>query len=77
MMGIIFSFFSGIYQSLYDSVLGNVLNLLLRFPKSKVHFASVFTALLRPRVWERYYILQKVLRRLYWKSAAGRDKGMN
>lgn len=52
MMGIIFSFFSGIYQSLYDSVLGNVLNLLLRFPKSKVHFASVFTALLRPRVWE-------------------------
>lgn len=40
-----FSFFSGIYQSLYDAIVGNVLNLVLRFPKGKVHFASMFSEL--------------------------------
>lgn len=73
-----FSSFSGIYQTIYDAIVGNVLNLLPRFPKGKVRLRSVFSELCK--IWgvgTDTAFCKKILRSLYWKSAAGRDRGMN
>ena len=48
MVGFFFSF-SGIYQTTYDTVVGNVLNLLARFPKGKIHLRSMFSELCK--IW--------------------------
>lgn len=44
-----FSSFSGIYQTIYDTIVGNVLNLLPRFPKGQVPLKSVFSELCK--IW--------------------------
>lgn len=47
--GGIFSSFSGIYRTIYDDIVGNVLKLLSRFPKGKVHLRSAFVELCK--IW--------------------------